>query len=532
MILKNTLTVSSFQFLKLSMLTKLSIKKFVIQFSILMLMVPVLFSCTRQDQVRETEGSIESVVATEGSKPNILFMIADDLGVEQLASFGIGSQPAVTPNLDRLAQQGMSFSNVWAQPICSPTRATLLTGRYGFRTGVGTATPERIGGEYPELEPAENGGPDLSSFTGLSNKPLEVYEDLGPVFREFRRYFANDDDPRDGPFPSGTGLHSDELALPEILRNSGYATAAIGKWHLAESRNGWLQHPGNVGFDYYSVNMLNQPESYFGWFENVNGIIEQRSGYTPEQKIDDAVEWLAGQGDDPWLLWLAFNLPHYPHHIPEVEGLDSNGLDPGDHRSALDVMTARMDQEIGRLFEAIGEEELNNTIVIVIGDNGTTGEANDPPFHPDRGKFTLYEGGIRVPLIITGPGVPAGEQSAVMVNSTDLFATLIDITGGELPEGLKHDSVSLTPYFDNPAAASIRDYIYSDAFYEGSGIEEGAFTIRDDSYKLIRWHDHQELYNLDLDPYENTDLLQDGESEAERLIIESLESRVTELRTI
>ena len=502
---------------------------------VFMAVIPALLSCTDQDPARASEesaASAASAMRVDSAKPNVLFIIADDLGVEQLASFKIGSEPAVTPNLDRLARQGMSFSNVWAQPICSPTRATLLTGRYGFRTGVGTATPERIGGEYPELGRAEGGGPDLSSFTGLAAKPIEVYEDLGPVFREFRRYFANDDNPADGPFPSGTGLHSNELALPEILRNSdsAYATAAIGKWHLAESRNGWLQHPSNVGFDYYSVNMLNQPESYFGWFENVNGIIEQRSGYTPEQKIDDAISWIGEQSDDPWFFWLAFNLPHYPHHIPEVEGHDTAGLEPTDHRSALDVMTARMDQEIGRLFAAIGEEELNNTIIIVIGDNGTTGEANDPPFHPDRGKFTLYEGGVRVPLIIAGPGIPDGEQSAVMVNSTDLFATILELTGNELPEDLVHDSVSLTPYFADPAAGSIRDYMYSDAFYEGSGIEEGAFAIRDDSYKLIRWHDHQELYDLNNDPYENANLLLDGESETEKLIIQTLENRVNQLR--
>ena len=497
-------------------------------------LVSTLLSCAGQDQSEETEENISINLSVENSTPNILFIIADDLGVEQLASFGIGSQPASTPNLDRLAQAGMSFSNVWSQPICSPTRATLLTGRYGFRTGVGTATPERIGGEYPELARVEGGGPDISSFTGLSNKPLEVYEDLAPVFREFRRYFASDDNPADGPFPTGTGLHNDELALPEILRSSDsvYDTAAIGKWHLGENRNGWLQHPSNVGFDYYSVNMLNQPESYFGWFENVNGIIEQRTGYTPEQKVDDAINWLSVQGDDPWFLWLAFNLPHYPHHIPEVEGLDTNSLEPADHRSALDVMTARMDQEIGRLFEAIGEEELDNTIIIVIGDNGTTGEANDPPFHPDRGKFTLYEGGIRVPLIIAGPGIPVGEQSAVMVNSTDLFTTLIELTGSEVPEGLVHDSVSLTPYFDNPAADSIREYMYADAFYEGSGIEEGAFAIRDGSYKLIRWHDHQELYDLEVDPYENSNLLMGGDSEAEISIIEELANKVEQLRSL
>ncbi len=229
--------------------------------------------------------------------PNILLIIADDLGVEQLASFGIGAQPAVTPNLDQLASQGMSFLNVWSQPICSPTRATLLTGRYGFRTGVGTATPGKVHGDYPELARAENGGPDLSGFDNLADKPLEVYENLGPVFRVFNTYFANDDDPADGPFPSGYGLPINEYTLPEILRSSAanYSTGVIGKWHLGDNRNGWLQHPGNAGFDYFSVNMLNQPESFYAWYENVNGELEQRTGYTPEQKVDDAIDWLDEQ---------------------------------------------------------------------------------------------------------------------------------------------------------------------------------------------------------------------------------------------
>jgi arylsulfatase A-like enzyme len=306
----------------------------------------------------------------------------------------------------------------------------------------------------------------------------------------------------------------------------------VGKWHLGDNRNGWLQHPANVGFDHYSVNMLNAPESYFAWFENVNGAIEPRTGYTPEQKVDDAISWIDEQQDsaNPWLFWLAFNLPHSPQHLPDVDGLDTEGVDPYDHRATLDVMTSRMDQEIGRLLEAIGDEALENTIVVFVGDNGTTGSANDAPFHPERAKFTLYEGGIRVPLIITGPGIPAGEQSSVMVNTTDLFATIVELSGGGLPEGLVHDSVSLTPYFINPAGDSIRDFMFADTFYEGSGVEEGVFAIRNDRYKLIRWNDHQELYDLALDPYENTNLLIDGESEEEINIIDELAARVTQLR--
>lgn len=507
------------------------------------LLLVLVSGCGREQDTLVASDPADLIIALSESEsdsskapPNILLIIADDLGVEQLASFGIGTQPAFTPNLDQLARQGMSFVNVWSQPICSPTRATLLTGRYGFRTGVGTATPGKVHGDYPELARATNGGPDLSGFDNLVDKPLEVYEDLGPVFQVFNSYFANDDDPTDGPFPSGYGLPINEHTLPEILRSSEseYATGVIGKWHLGDNRNGWLRHPENVGFDYFSVNMLNQPESFYAWYENVNGELEQRVGYTPEQKVDDAISWVNArkQEESPWLLWLAFNLPHYPHHIPEVTGLETDGIDPADHRSALDVMTSRMDQEIGRLLEAIGAEELENTVVLLVGDNGTTGEANDPPFHPERGKFTLYEGGIRVPLIIAGPGIPEGMQSTALVNTTDIFATLIELSGNELPESLVHDSVSLTPYFDNPSAESIRDFMFADAFYAGSGIEEGAFTVRDDRYKLIRWHDHQELYDLENDPYEDVNLLEDGQSEDERVTIGILERLVMQIRSI
>ena len=241
--------------------------------------------------------------------PNILVLIADDAGVEQFASFGIGSAPASTPNLDALAARGMQFSNVWAQPMCSPTRATLLAGRYAFRTGVGFAT-SGVGvlGNYPERpEPLAGALPELQ-------------ENLGPV-REISARIRPTDTPA-----SSYGLRRDEIGLPQVLRETaGYATAAIGKWHLADTRNGWLEHPGNMGFEHYSVTMRNQPESYFSWWENVNGVMEHRTGYTPQRKVDDAIAWLAGQGDRPWFLWMAFSLPHYPHHLPAVNGADTPG---------------------------------------------------------------------------------------------------------------------------------------------------------------------------------------------------------------
>ena len=446
--------------------------------------------------------------------PNILVLIVDDAGVEQFASFGIGSAPASTPNLDALAARGTQFSTVWAQPMCSPTRATLLAGRYAFRTGVGFAT-SGVGvlGNYPERpEPLAGALPELQ-------------ENLGPV-REISARIRPTDTPA-----SSYGLRRDEIGLPQVLRETaGYATAAIGKWHLADTRNGWLEHPGNVGFEHYSVTMRNQPESYFSWWENVNGVMEHRTGYTPQRKVDDAIAWLADRDDRPWFLWMAFSLPHYPHHLPAVNGTGTPGNAADDQRAALDVMLARLDEEIGRLLASIGEDVLDETIVVFVGDNGTTGESIDPPFHPDRGKFTLYEGGLRVPLVIAGPGVPSGVSSDALVNTTDVYATIVELAGASLPHDRPLDSVSLLPYFSNPGQESIRTYQLAEFFHSEYGASAGEYAIGDGDHKLIGRRAGRELYDLGADLSESNNLLADGISAAEQEIVDRLEATVEDLR--
>ena len=450
----------------------------------------------------------------DADSPNILLLIADDAGVEQFASFGIGSAPASTPHLDALAARGMQFSNVWAQPMCSPTRATLLAGRYAFRTGVGFAT-SGVGvlGNYPERpEPLAGALPELQ-------------ENLGPV-REISARIRPVDTPA-----SSYGLRRDEIGLPQVLRETaGYAAAAIGKWHLADTRNGWLEHPGNMGFEHYSVTMRNQPESYFSWWENVNGAMEHRTGYTPRRKVDDAVAWIAGQDDRPWFLWLAFSLPHYPHHLPAVNGADTPGNAADDQRAALDAMLARLDEEIGRLLASIGEGVLDNTVVVFVGDNGTTGESIDPPFHPDRGKFTLYEGGLRVPLVFAGPGVPSGVSSDALVNTTDVYATIVELAGASLPDDQPLDSVSLTPYFANPGRESIRTYQLAEFFHSEYGPSAGEYAIGDGDHKLIGRRAGRELYDLGTDLSESNNLLADGVSVEEQKVVDRLAAIVEDLR--
>ncbi|MDD9998339.1 MAG: sulfatase-like hydrolase/transferase [Rhodospirillaceae bacterium] len=462
----------------------------------------------------DSPSGVTATTESNRGAPNILVLIADDAGVEQFSSFGIGSAPASTPHLDALAARGMQFSNVWAQPMCSPTRATLLAGRYAFRTGVGYATAGAgVGGDYPERpEPLAGALPELQ-------------ENLVQV-REISARIRPVDTPA-----SSYGLRRDEVGLPAVLRETaGHATAAIGKWHLADTRNGWLEHPGNVGFEHYSVTMRNQPESYFSWWENVNGVMEHRTGYTPRRKVDDAITWIAQQEDRPWFLWLAFSLPHYPHHLPAVNGIDTPGNAADDQRATLDVMLARLDEEIGRLLASIGEDVFDNTVVVFVGDNGTTGESIDPPFHPDRGKFTLYEGGLRVPLVFAGPGVPSGVSSDALVNTTDVYATIIELAGASVPADRPLDSVSLVPYFANPGLESIRTYQLAEYFHSEYGASAGEYAIGDGNHKLIGKRAGRELYDLGADLSESNDLLADGISAGEQEIVDRLEATVEELR--
>ena len=459
------------------------------------------------DGIDNPGGDAESA----GSPPNILLIIADDAGVEQFAPFGIGEKPASTPNLDALAARGMRFDQVWAPPLCSPTRATLLTGRYAFRTGVGTGVSGSLYGPYPEAPEIPAGSAE------------EVLENVGPV-RAIREDYSIT------PFGGGAlseGLPLTEVALPSLLKTAPggqYRTAAIGKWHLATESNGWMEHASAVGFDHYSLLMKNQPESYFAWWENINGSLVERSGYTPTQKVDDAIQWVNENADRPWFLWLALNLPHFPHHVPDgMEG------DAADLPASLDRMIERMDEEIGRLLAGLGESEMRETVVIFIGDNGTTGVAIDPPFDAAKAKFTVYEGGLRVPLLFAGPGVPAGESSGAFVNTTDVFATVLDIAGVPLPEDRELDSISLAPYFAEPQQPSVRTFLYADQFFTSEGIENGGFAYREGRWKLVRNQAVEELYDLESDPYEASDLLADGASSSEQEILDTFYARVRAL---
>tara|TARA_B100000809_G_scaffold235073_1_gene253028 strand:- start:3502 stop:6060 length:2559 start_codon:yes stop_codon:yes gene_type:complete len=473
---------------------------------------------------------VEAVAAESGQRqtvsgpgvanpvPNILLIIGDDMGVETLASYGLGQNPPKTSALDELAREGVRFNNFWAQPVCSPTRATLMTGRYGFRTGIGRPVGNAempAPPEIPAWAPAESrGAPNAASAT---DRAL----------------------PR--PF-----LLPDEFTLPMALKTNpdlGYSTAAIGKWHLAGAGNGWADHPNLAGFDHFAGLMDGGPESYFAWNKVVNGEVIGKVGYTPTDKVDDAIAWLDEQGENPWFLLFAFNLGHTPLHLPPEEHRQSDysDIDPSEMpqenwQASFAAMMEAMDTEIDRLLATLDPEVRENTYVIFMSDNGTYDPVVSAPFRHGFAKGTIYEGGVNVPLIITGPGIERGGVSEALVNSTDLFATIMEMAGVDpdeaVPDEVRHDSVSFFAALSNPDAPSRRDWLYADEFFGGfDGVETADYAMRGARYKLLRFEGREEFYDLHADPYEHDDLLRKELSTEQRTAYEALKAEILLLRS-
>jgi len=407
-------------------------------------------------------------------RDNFLVLVADDLGVDGVGVYsrdlyghaGEGAAPGATPTIDGLAAEGVLFRNAYASPTCSPMRAATLTGRLGFRTGVG-----EVGGEL-----------DLA-----------------------------------------------ELTLPELLAAT-HRNAAIGKWHLGGND---ADHPIDSGFAYYAGRLGGGIGDYFSWSKVTNsrgGTATTQNGYTvygTTDAVDEALGQIAAFGANPWLLWVAFNAPHTPFHVPPSDLITLAVDDDSSNAEKYDAAVEAMDAEIGRLLAGIPTDVLADTTVIFLGDNGTPRGAVEAPFDPTRAKGTVYEGGVNVPLIVVSPRIdPAdhGTESLAVVQSSDLFATIAEIAG---VTSSAEDSVSLLPYLEDPALATTlrRPYAYAETFSpNGAGpytSEERA--IRDDRYKVV-WRDGvaEEFYDLIDDPFEQDDLLASGTTATEDAAFDAL----------
>lgn len=377
--------------------------------------------------------------------PNFVVVLMDDVGRDKVGAYGDSPTPALTPNLDRLAARGVLFRNAWSAPMCSPTRASLLTGQATDRHG------------------------------------------LGWIVR-----------PGDGVISS---LARDLVTLPRAL--PAHRSVALGKWHLSEGVDPSV-HARQLGFDAFAG--WSGQNDYTCWTENVNGVETQRTGYYPLELGAQGMRALEGL-DAPFLVYHCPWLAHSPFHTPpthlhtQAQPMHSPF---GQHRQ----MVESLDTILGRLIDRV---DLDTTYLFVLSDNGSPGATVQPPFDPFKVKGTLYEGGVRVPFLVAGPGVARGRECAALVNVTDLLATIVELAGQPpLPAGAE-DSISFAPLLAAPDAPHARTFLYTSKFpLAGATLgPDPGFALRTVRYKLISeaGAPSPELYDLLLDPLEEHDLL-------------------------
>jgi len=404
-----------------------------------------------------------AALAVSASTKNILVVIADDFGIDSHSLYNTNPAASLppTPTINALAARGVRFANACAYPVCSPTRSAMLTGRYAFRTGVTDI---------------------LATLTQQ-------------------------------------GIYTNEVTLPELLAPT-HRTASFGKWHLGGGTTG----PGSVGgWSHFSGSLPGalgmNATNFWLWTKTSNGVSRANySGYATSDNVNDALTWLGAQGTNRWFLWLGFNAPHTPYHLPPTNlcphyaGLSGTAADLQQNpRRYFEAAVEAMDTELGRLLAGINT---NETTVVFLGDNGTVQRVIQPPYDiAGRAKDSLFEGGVRVPFIIAGPDIVGpGRVSSEVVHVVDVFASVLELAGvnvaSALPPGLPNDSRSLVPILRGEAFTPVEAAVLmedSGATPAGSAAGRAA---RLGSHKLIRWDTAvEEFYDLAIDPLEATNLI-------------------------
>ncbi|MBM3858785.1 MAG: hypothetical protein FJ395_03940 [Verrucomicrobia bacterium] len=438
-----------------------------------------------KNRQRAVERSSSKSINLQGAANNILLIILDDYGVDSSPLYNTNAAAVFppTPNLTTLAQSGVIFQNAYVQPVCSPTRACLLTGRYGFRTGVG----------------------QVFGLTG------------------------------------GTPLAASEFTLPEAFAANaslGYQCAQFGKWHLAAGQSS----PNIVGaWPLFKGPIMGAIPDYSNWQKvtcgtGVTTVQEAITNYAPTEMVNDALAWIAQRdaAGQPWFAWVALNPPHTPLHKPPND-LHSYDWLPGttQHinnypRLYWHAMMEAVDTEIGRLLAGVDRAK---THVIFLGDNGTTSDVIQPPYVAERAKGTLYEGGIKVPMFISGPAVPnPGRTNTALVQAVDLFPTILELCGinvaATVPATTTIDGRSLLPLLRNETETTPR-YAYADLFGDSIASTDAGKALRNTQYKLIRFQSGTEaFYDLLADPAENSPLDLAGLTDVQRANYYSLVLRL------
>jgi len=395
--------------------------------------------------------------ARAGTQPNIVFILADDLGWKDVGFHGSDIE---TPNIDRLADTGLKLEQLYAQPMCTPTRAALMTGRYPMRYGLQT----------------------------LVILPDQTY-----------------------------GLTTTERLLPQALRDAGYSTALVGKWHLGHAKREYW--PRQRGFDYHYGPLIGEID-YFthemhgqrDWYRNNQPLKED--GYVTTLLGQDAVR-LIGAHDPkkPLFMYLAFTAPHTPFQAPQ-DYLDRYKHVADPQRRAYSAMVTAMDDQIGAVVQALDKRGMrDNTIIVFQSDNGGTRSAllagqietkgalpaDNGPYR--EGKGSLYEGGTRVAGLINWPGHIKPGVIDQPIHVVDWFPTLTRLAGAQSGSGQPLDGLDMWPTLSEGQPSPRREVVYNIEMFRGA--------VRQGDWKLF-WRttlpSKIELYNIAKDPSEKTNL--------------------------
>lgn len=397
--------------------------------------------------------------AANPDAPNFLLVVLDDVGIEYLDLYH-STVPTPTPTIDRLAEEGVVFNRAYATPLCSQTRAELMTGRLPTHTGIGQALASR-----------------------------------------------------------GQGLSCLEHLAPAVLADhAGYYSALFGKWHLDTFDSGDLLGPQIHGFDVWAGAFANfdeawttdsLPQTYFDWERIYNAVPGRVSTYATTTNVNDAIAVLPTL-PEPWLGVLAFNAAHAPYHRPPDQ---LTTLDPDVEATSVQKFKAAiegMDTELGRLLETLDPSVVARTQVWVMGDNGSPEDIVGIP-----AKGSVYETGVHVPLIISGAGVgEPGRRSDHLVQAADFLPTATTLGSADVSAAwlASIDGVSIHAVLESASAPSARSTVWDVRYrYEGTVLHMEQSYGRGNRYKLVRQYniddptDAWELYDMEVDG-ETTDL--------------------------
>ncbi|MFQ6039548.1 MAG: sulfatase [Candidatus Poribacteria bacterium] len=434
------------------------------------------------------------------TKPNFIFILIDDLGWKDLSCYG--STFYETPNLDRLAEQGMRFTNAYAScPVCSPTRASILTGRYPATLGLtnyiaGKARGKLIGAPY------------------IDHLPLE------------------------------------QKTIAGALKDAGYRAYHVGKWHLGGEPY-WPEKHGfevNIGGCHWGM-----PRSYFSPYNMPNLEDGPEGEYLTDRLTDEAIRLIENNDGEPFFMYLSHYAVHIPIQVPKryIEKYERKskelGLDqqktfeegdffPCEHKKDRRIirrllqsdptyagMVENLDENIGRVIEAVDQAGLTeNTVIIFTSDNGGLATAEGSPTCNaplSEGKGWMYEGGTREPLIIKWPGViQPGSLCDVPVTSPDFYPTLLEMAGLELMPQQHCDGVSFLSLLQGGNTLSREAIFWHYPHYGNQGGTPGS-SVRCGDYKLIEFFEdgRVELYNLREDVSEEHDIAKDRPDITKRL---------------